>query len=220
MRLLLVRHGQTPANVAGSLDTTLPGPGLTDLGTRQAQAVPEALAAEPVDAVFASPATRAQATAAPLAAARGLAVQVIDGLQEIQAGDVEKRTDEASVRTYLDTMSAWCHGDLELPMPGAETGAQLVARGDAGIAAVAATGAQCAVVVSHGAFIRVWTTIRAGNLGPGFAGNNALGNTGIVELEGDPAGGWVALRWMGEPLGGPGVDDQDPFDGPTGRPLD
>ena len=40
MRLLLVRHGQTPSNVAGLLDTALPGPGLTALGTRQAAAIP------------------------------------------------------------------------------------------------------------------------------------------------------------------------------------
>ena len=30
MRLLLIRHGQTPANVRGELDTAAPGPGLTD----------------------------------------------------------------------------------------------------------------------------------------------------------------------------------------------
>ena len=34
MRLLLIRHGQTPSNVLGLLDTAVPGPGLTDLGDR------------------------------------------------------------------------------------------------------------------------------------------------------------------------------------------
>ena len=29
MRILFVRHGQTPANVRGLLDTAAPGPGLT-----------------------------------------------------------------------------------------------------------------------------------------------------------------------------------------------
>jgi release factor glutamine methyltransferase len=38
VRLLLIRHGQTPSNVLGLLDTAPPGPGLTDLGVEQAAA--------------------------------------------------------------------------------------------------------------------------------------------------------------------------------------
>ena len=72
MRVLLIRHGQTPANVAGSLDTTLPGPGLTDLGLAQADAIPEAVGGEEIGAVFASRALRAQLTATPLAQSLGL----------------------------------------------------------------------------------------------------------------------------------------------------
>lgn len=71
MRLLLVRHGQTPSNVRFLLDTAVPGPGLTELGERQAAALPEALAGEDIDALYASTLTRAQLTAAPLAGARG-----------------------------------------------------------------------------------------------------------------------------------------------------
>ena len=36
-RLHLVRHGQTPSNVAGALDTALPGAPLTELGREQAE---------------------------------------------------------------------------------------------------------------------------------------------------------------------------------------
>jgi broad specificity phosphatase PhoE len=54
MRLLLVRHGQTPSNVRSLLDTAVPGPGLTELGERQAAAPPEALAGEDIDALYAS----------------------------------------------------------------------------------------------------------------------------------------------------------------------
>ena len=31
MRLVLIRHGQTPSNVCGLLDTAPPGPGLTHI---------------------------------------------------------------------------------------------------------------------------------------------------------------------------------------------
>ena len=54
MRLLLIRHGQTPGNVLGQLDTAFPGPGLTGLGERQAAALPEALADEDIEAIQAS----------------------------------------------------------------------------------------------------------------------------------------------------------------------
>lgn len=65
MRLLLVRHGQTPSNVEFLLDTAVPGPGLTALGERQAAALPEALADEDIEALYVSTLVRTQLTAAP-----------------------------------------------------------------------------------------------------------------------------------------------------------
>ena len=35
MRLILVRHGQSPSNIERLLDTTSPGPSLTELGLEQ-----------------------------------------------------------------------------------------------------------------------------------------------------------------------------------------
>ncbi len=67
MRLLLIRHGQTPANVHGILDAEVPGPGLTELGQRQAEALPTALADRGIERLFVSSMLRTQLTAAPLA---------------------------------------------------------------------------------------------------------------------------------------------------------
>ncbi|MFT4229800.1 MAG: histidine phosphatase family protein [Microbacterium sp.] len=89
MRLLLLRHGQTPSNVAGVLDTGYPGAGLTELGVRQAEAVPGALAGEAIAAIAVSPLVRTGLTAAPLARERGITVRVQPGLEEISAGDWE-----------------------------------------------------------------------------------------------------------------------------------
>ncbi|MFE6992907.1 histidine phosphatase family protein, partial [Streptomyces pharetrae] len=89
MRLLLVRHAQTPSNVKFLLDTAVPGPGLTELGERQAAALSEALAGQDIEAVYASTMIRTQLTAAPFAAARGLDVHVRDGIRELSAGDLE-----------------------------------------------------------------------------------------------------------------------------------
>jgi broad specificity phosphatase PhoE len=207
MRLLLIRHGQTPSNVIGSLDTGIPGPGLTELGFEQAAAVPDALAAEPIGAIFASTQVRSQLTAAPLAESRGLTVEIRDSLREVDAGDLEMRNDDTAVRLYMETVMAWADGDIERRMPGGESGAEVYARYDAAIDEAAATGHPTVAIVSHGAIIRSWVGARAENVSADFAAEHMLSNTGVVALEGSPATGWRALTWMGEAIGGRAVDD-------------
>ena len=46
MKLYLIRHAQSEANVRNILDTALPGPSLTDLGRQQAQTLAQTLAGE------------------------------------------------------------------------------------------------------------------------------------------------------------------------------
>jgi broad specificity phosphatase PhoE len=218
MRLMLIRHGQTPANVLGKLDTAHPGPGLTDLGVRQAAVIPEALRFDAIDTLFASTLQRTQLTAEPLAVDRGLDIRVLDGLHEIEAGSLEGRSDQASVRRYMETVFAWGSGNLDVPMPGGPDGAAFFDRFDADIAVAAASG-HTAAVFSHGAAIRVWAAARATNVPPMFAGLHDLDNTGVVELSGSPEEGWTLLSWAGVPLGGMPLADADAID-PTGEALD
>ena len=203
MRLFLIRHGQTPANVLGQLDTAHPGPRLTELGSRQASVIPDVLRLESVDAIFASTLMRTQLTAKPLAAALRLDVQVATGLHEIEAGDLEGRSDRASIRSYFETVLAWGGGDLTASMPGGLDGNSFFTRFDADIASAAA-GADTAAVFSHGAAIRVWTAARANNVSPLFAATTDLANTGMVELSGSPADGWTLVSWAGLSVGSPG----------------
>jgi probable phosphoglycerate mutase len=218
MRLLLIRHGQTPSNVAHLLDTAVPGPGLTRLGERQAAALPAALAGEDIEALYASTLVRTQLTAAPLAAARGLPVLVRDGIRELSAGDLEMRNDEASIERYLTTVFAWAAGRTGVRMPGGENGVEALGRFDAVVGEIAATGAGTVALVSHGAAIRVWTAARAENVDVAFAAARELANTGVVTVEGSPGEGWKALQWAGEPVGAapaPALQDG----GPAGLPV-
>jgi broad specificity phosphatase PhoE len=198
VRLILVRHGQTPSNVAGELDTAVPGAALTPLGHRQADALPEALADEDVAGVYASLLTRTQLTAAPLATACGLEVVVRDGLEEISAGDLEMRSDDEAVAAYADTVGAWIDGELTVAMPGGPDGHSFFGRYDAAIAAIAGAHAADAtvVVVSHGAAIRAFAARHGGHP------DNRLLNTGAVMLEGSPDAGWTLTGWSRHPLGG------------------
>jgi broad specificity phosphatase PhoE len=204
VRLYLIRHGQTPANVAGELDTAPPGAALTDLGLAQAAAVVGALADEPVAGVYASPLRRTQLTAAPLAQSSGLAVHVQPGLEEVRAADLEMRSDDEAVAAYLGCLAGWILGDLDRKMPGGHDGHAFLERYDAAVRAIAARhrDGETAVAFSHGAAIRTWTSLRAGGIDPETVTERRIMNTGAVVLEGDVTSGWQVIRWSGEPLGG------------------
>jgi broad specificity phosphatase PhoE len=207
VRLILVRHGQTRSNVDHIIDTRVPGPGLTDLGRREAAALPDALRADRIDAIFASPLIRTQQTAAPLAENRGHPVKVRDGIREIEAGDFEGKNDRASVHDFVSTEFAWVRGDLDRRMPGAESGAETLARFDGVVAEAYAAAYASVVLVSHGSIIRTWSGARADNIDDRFVRLNPLNNTGVVVLEGSPHGGWTVLTWQETAIGGAELDD-------------
>lgn len=206
MRLLLIRHGQTPSNLVHALDTGTPGPGLTELGEQQAAALPAALADERIGALYASTLVRTQLTAAPLASARGLDVAIREGIRELSAGDLEMRTDDEAAQTYMTTAFAWSEGNTQLRMPGGESGDEALARFDAVVAEAAATDEETVALVSHGAVLRMWTAARAQNLDVAFAATHPLSNTGVVVLDGAPDQGWKALTWEGDAVGGPALE--------------
>ncbi|MGI3782254.1 MAG: histidine phosphatase family protein [Janthinobacterium lividum] len=208
MRLLLIRHGQTPANVLGALDTAVPGLELTGLGRAQAAAVPDALADERLDSVHATRLVRTQLTAAPLGAVRHLPVQVSPGLEEVSAGDLEMRSDPEAVAGYVDCLAAWMAGDLDRAMPGGPDGQAFWRRYDGAITAIAAQHGPdaTAAVVSHGAAIRVFTAL-ATRMPVEQAYELRLANTGMAALEGDPGTGWHLRSWQADPLGGTSLLD-------------
>lgn len=203
MRLLLIRHGQTPSNVEGTLDTGYPGPGLTALGHRQAQAVPGALQHETIAGLHVSRLLRTHETAAPLAAALGMSPRLTEGLEEIQAGDVELRRDEDSVDAYQQNQALWSGDELDGGLPGGESGHEFLERYTGALRHIASLHAQDATVavVSHGAAIRVFASLAA-RLGPATRHDRPLFNTGMVTLIGHPDEGWELEGWISEPIGG------------------
>jgi probable phosphoglycerate mutase len=221
--LILIRHGQTPSNVLGLLDTAPPGPGLTALGAEQAAAIPQALDGQRVDALFASTLTRTRLTAAPLARARGLEVSIREGIREVAAGELEMRGDPEAVHAYLGVVRAWLDDrvDIRMPGPGGESAVEVLGRFDSVVAEAASTipSGGTAVLVSHGAAIRIWASARAGNLPNTFGALNNLHNTGMVVLRGDPEAGWTAVSWTGAAIGGPALDDPGES-GPGGEAPD
>jgi broad specificity phosphatase PhoE len=216
MRLLLIRHGQTPANVNGVLDAEVPGPGLTELGQQQADALPAALADRGIERLFVSTMVRTQITAAPLAASLGLEPVVLPGLREIEAGDTQGKRDQVSVQMYISTVHGWSAGDRSTRMPGAESGDEFFARYDDAVRQILETEVDVAAAFSHGAAIRTWASAAADNTPDHFGTQRHLENTGIVELEGSFDDGWRLVDWEGEPVGGEQLIDRTAQD-PTGE---
>lgn len=200
MRLYLVRHGQTPANVRMALDSRPPGEPLTEEGRQQALELAEALATEPVCAVYASTAVRAQQTARPVADRHGLAMEVIDGVQEVFVGDLEGRNDHDSIRRFLAVYRAWESGDLDRAMPGGETAKQVLARFGEAVGTLRDRHPDgTVVVVSHSAVIRLVAPALATNVGDGIGAHSLLPNTGWVVLQSEPVG-WRCVQWTGVTL--------------------
>lgn len=207
MKLYLVRHGQTEGNVRGELDTALPGSSLTELGQQQALALAERLGDEPIAAIYASKAVRAQQTAAPLAARLGVDIEVIEGVKEVDAGELEGRADRDAILVFMETLGRWTVGELDVALPGGETGEQVrarmldaVARLRAKHAAIESDG--IVVLVGHGGAIRLSGEWLADNVPPEVANSGLIPNTGIVELDAIPGGGWHCVSWADVPIFG------------------
>lgn len=197
LQLLLVRHGQTSANVVRALDSKPPGAPLTEEGHSQAAAVGAGLATSPVVAVYASTAIRAQETAQHIASPHGLDVQVIEGVHEVFVGDLEGRTGEAALRSFVQVYDRWTADDLDARMPGGEDGHEIKTRYLAAVEDICSRHADGLIVlVSHGGVIRLAAEWLAANVDGRIATAGILPNTGHVLLEAD-GDTWRCLEWTG-----------------------
>lgn len=152
--LILVRHGQTEANIAGLLvgrqDVLL-----TDLGRRQAEAVAKAVSSLSPDVLVTSPLQRARQTAAPISLSTGLYPTVIDDLAEFSFGELEGWGEHDVVASHphlAPLLDGSAHPDD--PWPGGESANAFVARTLEAFATIL-TGHhhRRVVVVTHGGVI-------------------------------------------------------------------
>jgi broad specificity phosphatase PhoE len=126
-RLYLVRHGATTLSAedrfAGAVDAELSGD-----GRRQATLLGERLADTPIDAVYASPLTRAADTARLVAGPRALDVILLDELREIRHGHWEGLTRADAQARWPREYAAWEEDPFSFAPEGGESGASVLAR--------------------------------------------------------------------------------------------
>jgi broad specificity phosphatase PhoE len=147
-----------------------------------------------------SVALRATQTAAEIGAELGVETREHTGIHEVQVGELENRNDDAAIEEFNATYQRWHEGDLERPLPGGETGQQVLDRylpvltqlrlrhlDDDGFSGDI-------VVVSHGAAIRLVSAVMAGVDGS-FALDHHLANTESVVLSPVTDGRWSCVQW-------------------------
>jgi broad specificity phosphatase PhoE len=118
--LYLVRHGETDHN-RNSLALGRADVPLNDRGISQAARLGDALATEPISAIYSSPLARALQTAEAVASRRGARVQIRPGLIEMDIGETDGLTFPEVRERFPGLLETWITDDgPRQPMPGGE----------------------------------------------------------------------------------------------------
>ena len=118
--VLLARHAQTAWNLERRMQGRSDIP-LDEEGLQQARRLADWLEPTPLSGIFSSPLQRAMQTAAPVAAARGLAVRPLPGLEELDQGELDGQRSDALLERYPDFFRAWRADPGGTRVPGGET---------------------------------------------------------------------------------------------------
>jgi len=190
--LTLVRHAQSAGNASGLIDSSTPGPELTERGRHEAEAITAALRGkgDSFDGVYASTMIRTQQTAQPMAAALREPIVVLPGLREIEAGDYEGLPEAGAVTTYAAAPLQWLRGDRGARIPGSIDGDEFDARFDEAVQTIYDSGDSNAVAYSHGAAIMMWVAMNVRGADPTAFSTTPLQNTGYFVIRGNPVDGW------------------------------
>ncbi len=149
---LLVRHADHDW-VGRGFAGRLPDVSLNVRGREQARELVARLRAQPIDAIYCSPQPRTQQTAQPLAAARGMEIQVEAAFDEVDLGDWQGCTfqevrDQEAWREWLERRST-------ARPPGGEAFADVPKRAMAGLRTLVGRHPdRYVLVVSHGDVIK------------------------------------------------------------------
>jgi probable phosphomutase (TIGR03848 family) len=92
MTVILLRHGRSTSNTAGTLAGRSSGVELDDKGLQQAAVVADRLGGLPIEEIVRSPLQRCEQTVSPLAERRGLVPVVDERIMEVDYGSWTGRT--------------------------------------------------------------------------------------------------------------------------------
>lgn len=196
-RVFVARHGEAEYESELLSDA---GGSLTQLGRSQAAGLAESLAPERIAHVFTSSMSRAVQTAEIVAARIGVGVTVRDGLREFGVGSYAGQAADLQPDPFRPVFEDWLDGRLETPIPGGESGTEVVARMSGVLASVTDRfRGESVLVISHGGAICTTVPNLARNVDRRFPLARPLANCDVIELAVD-ADGWLARSWAGTEL--------------------
>jgi broad specificity phosphatase PhoE len=208
MTVTFVRHAQSAGNASGLIDTSVPGPHITELGQEQARAVVGTLGNNNFDSIYASTMIRTQETAASMSKYLNLPVTILHGIQEIEAGKYEGTPESQAATGYAVAPIKWLQGNLTPSIDGTSdtvNGTQFDARIDAALQTIYDNGDRNPIVFSHGGAIMFWTLLNVSNLTTiqkfTLLQTASLKNTNYVVIQGNPTDGWTLVNWNGQQFG-------------------
>lgn len=159
MKLLLIRHGETPVNIAGNMHKTNDSVGLSELGRDQALQLANACKAQGVDRLYSSPEKRALETAEIIAQELGLETQVMEGLRERDWGAWEGKS-FTEIKPTLDAMTL--EQRYIFKPPGGETWQEMDQRLFGAVQRIVRQDNKVSAIITHAGAIRALIPLLSG----------------------------------------------------------
>ncbi len=156
-RLLLIRHGETTANVVGLLHKKGSGEKLNERGRRQAEQLTSSCLENHVGKIFTSPEIRALETAEIIAKGLGQQkVQIVDELGERNFGEWEEKS-------WKEVEQSLCNMSLDerytFVPPEGESWQQMERRMQGVISSIVQENYMCVAIITHEGSLRALVPI-------------------------------------------------------------
>jgi len=149
MRLFIIRHGETVANIENRYIGHTDSP-LTTLGQRQAEELAERLLIQNPELIFHSDLPRAISTAMPLISRVCVPVFSDSRLRELSFGQIEGLNYTQAMEAYTKDMQEWYNDYEHKAPPGGETLTAMRSRVYAFLSDLAVMSFQSAALFTHG----------------------------------------------------------------------
>lgn len=189
--LYIVRHCQSAGNQGGRFQGQFDGP-VNEMGEKQLELLSLRFRNEHLDAIYSSPLTRAYKTAQAIDRFHDLPIQTMDGLSEIDVGEMENQLLSDIAVKYPEVARNWDNAPDLCVFPGGESMTQVYRRiNDAIDQIIEENPGKTVAVATHGGVIRnLYARVEYGSI-EGLRKSVVFGNTSVSVLEAENG----RLRW-------------------------
>jgi broad specificity phosphatase PhoE len=203
MEILMVRHGESEANILQEFSNRSLKHPLTERGISQTTALAQTLADRKIQKIYSSPILRAQQTSMILAEQFHVEIEIEPALREFDVGIYEGRSDEDAWVKYRDVVQAWIHDEkFEEKLEHGESFVDQVDMFEPFLKKIVETYTDiddAIMLVSHGGLIRCMLPHLIANLSFEYCEKYPISNTAYILLH-TQANQLICKEWCGNRL--------------------